>query len=352
MSIKITTVGAAVLLISVSFLEARAESVSVLGPLEAVSLESKTLIVLGQTYKFDSNAFSGSLPSGVARGKALQVPALGTLVSVQGDRNASGDQAATTIHSYRPPYIPGATDIYLLGVAATYDATTAVAEVGGVRVFIGDIVGARSTLTVGQGALLEIVGRQSQPGGLVWATAINVVRGASVPGEKEAVADVSVQSITGTGVSMQSITGTGVSASTQSITGTGVSASAQSITGTGKSTQSITGTGASTQSITGTGVSASAQSITGTGKSAQSITGTGASTQSITGTGVSASAQSITGTGASTQSITGTGVSASAQSITGTGKSAQSITGTGASTQSITGTGVSAQSITGTGASS
>jgi hypothetical protein len=321
MSIKITTIGAAVLLLSVSSLDARAESVSVLGPLEAVSLESKTIVVLGQSYRIDTKVFSSAFATGNSREQSARIPSIGTFVSVQGDRNSNGVQTATAVRSFRSSYVPGATDVYILGVAATYDATIAVAEVGGVRVFTGDINGGPA-LTLSSGALLEIVGRQSHPGGPIWATAIRVVRAASVASESMTGTGVSAQSITGTGVSAQSITGTGVSA--QSITGTGVSA--QSITGTGVSAQSITGTGVSAQSITGTGVSA--QSITGTGVSAQSITGTGLSAQSITGTGKSA--QSITGTGVSSQSITGTGVST--QSITGTGATAQSITGTGAST--------------------
>ena len=278
----------ATLLVFSICLTAQAEPVSVLGPLESVSPNGKSITVLGQTYSADIKEFSSSPNQAAGGSESLFLPPIGTYVAVHGERNTAGDQIAVSVRALRNRYVSGATDVYLQGVAAAYDATVAVAQIGNLQVYLGDIGG--ESLDQGQGAMLEIVGRQSQPGGMVWATAVRVVR----------PAPASTQSITGTGVSAQSITGTG--ASTQSITGTGISA------------QSITGTGASTQSITGTGISA--QSITGTGASTQSITGTGASTQSITGTGVSA--QSITGTGSSTQSITGTGVSA--QSITGTGK--------------------------------
>jgi hypothetical protein len=238
------------------------------------------IVVLGQTYKIDRKDFSSASTNGTFREESTRLPPLGTLVAVLGERDSNGIQVATTVRAVRSRYVPGATDIYLLGVAAAYDATIAVAKLGGTQVFIGDIDG-EFALAIGPGALVEIVGRQSHPGGQVWATALRIVREAPVFSEEAASAEATVQSITGTGASSQSITGTGVSA--QSITGTGVSI--QSITGTGASAQSITGTGLSIQSITGTGVSA--QSITGTGLSIQSITGTGVSAQSITGTGAS-----------------------------------------------------------------
>jgi hypothetical protein len=232
----------------------------VLGPLEAVSPDGKSITVLGQTYFADNKGFSLSFATDSLIEDVILLPPIGTLVAVQGERNPGGVQVASAVRSVRSRYIPGATNIYLLGVAATYDASVAIAELGSLRVYVGDISG-DALLSFSAGALMEIVGRQSQPGGIVWATAARLVSAESITGT-----GVSTQSITGTGKSAQSITGTG----TQSITGTGVST--QSITGTGKSAQSITGTG--TQSITGTGVSA--QSITGTGNSAQSITGTGA----------------------------------------------------------------------------
>lgn len=250
--------------------DANAEPVSVAGPLEAMSLESRAIVVLGQTYEVDAEDFSSVFTIGSSREEFTRLPQLGTFVAVQGERNLNGNQVATAVRIVRSRYIPGATDIYLLGVAATFDATIAVAQLGGARVFIGDINGA-SALTLSPGALVEIVGRQSHPGGLVWATAIRVVRAAPIVSEDGVSTEATAQSTTVAGASTQSITGTG--------------ASIQSITGTGVRTQSITGTGASTQSITGTG--ASTQSITGTGARAQSITGTGASTQSITSTGAS-----------------------------------------------------------------
>ena len=244
---KIKRIGAVAVLLSVVGFDASAEPVSVLGPLEAVSIDSQSIVVLGQTYKLDSKVFSSEFAVGNSRDESTRVPPIGTLVAVQGERSPNGTQVAITVRSLPSRYVPGATDIYVLGVAATYDASIAVVELGKVRVFIGD-VDSGSALTLSSGSLLEIVGRQSHPGGLVWATAIRVLPTGAASQDGPTT---TAQSITGTGVSAQSITGTGKSA--QSITGTGVSA--QSITGTGKSTQSITGTGVSAQSITGTGVS-------------------------------------------------------------------------------------------------
>jgi len=267
LNIRITIRGAAPVLLLALMSTAGAESSSVVGPLEAVSADGSSITVLGQTYIADKKVFSSeSSKAGVTR-RATALPAVGSFVAVQGDRTSRGVQIANSVRVVPDQYVPGATDVYVLGVAAAYDATLAFAQIGDLRVYVGDI--GAEWLSSKLGTSIEIVGRQALPGGVVWATAAR-------PIDKDVV---DAQSITGTGVSAQSITGTGKSV--QSITGTG--ASVQSITGTGKSTQSITGTGKSLQSITGTG--ASVQSITGTGKSTQSITGTGASTQSITGTG-------------------------------------------------------------------
>jgi len=287
LNIRITIRSAAPVLLLVLFSTARAESSSVVGPIESVAAGDSSITVLGQTYIVEKKALSSeSSLAGVSR-RTASLPAVGSFVAVQGERTSRGVQIASSIRIVPGQYVPGATDVYVLGVAATYDASLAIAKIGNLRVYVGDIDA--EWLSSNLGTSIEIVGRQALPGGLVWASAAR-------PIDKE-VADA--QSITGTGVSSQSITGTGKSL--QSITGTGKNV--QSITGTGADSQSITGTGVSTQSITGTGKSV--QSITGTGVSIQSITGTGKSTQSITGTGKSI--QSITGTGASTQSITGTG---------------------------------------------
>ena len=272
---------AATLLLATICLSVQAEPVSVLGPLESVSADGRSITVLGQTYTIDQAGVYRAASSSVGPLESRFLLPVGTFVSVQGERNAVGAQVASSVRAFRSRYIPGATDVYIQGVAAIYDATVAIAELGSLRVYLGDIEGP-VTLGLASGALFEMVGKQSQPGGFVWASAIRIVRPASVAG---------VDSVTGTGTSIQSVTGTGVSA--------------QSVTGTGASIQSVTGTGASIQSVTGTGVSA--QSVTGTGASIQSVTGTGASIQSVTGTGVSA--QSVTGTGASAQSVTGTGAS-------------------------------------------
>jgi hypothetical protein len=314
------------LFVALGCASAYAQQGLVAGPVDSVSRTGLSVTVLGQTVAVPSA--KNSLPGLSRPGQTTQAFEVGDFVIVSGLRLPSGQLVAKAIDRTGSAFVAGVSNVYLSGSVTTFDASVGTLRVGGVDIYVTEAL-VSSAISIQVGTEIEVLGRQAQPRGAIWATEIRagdvqvrsisqvltLVRdGRGIGSATSSIQGTGIQSIQGTGV--QSIQGTGV----QSIQGTGV----QSIQGTG--VQSIQGTGV--QSIQGTGV----QSIQGTG--VQSIQGTGV--QSIQGTGV----QSIQGTGV--QSIQGTGV----QSIQGTG--VQSIQGTGV--QSIQGTGV--QSIQGTGVQS
>jgi fibronectin-binding autotransporter adhesin len=290
----------------------------VLGPVERVSVERLTITVLGQTYGLTPNEVYVLGARKLPANRVASAITLGAYVAIEGVESPGGELFVKTILISKRPYVQGASDVFLGGTVAEYDAATGYVRVGSLKVNAAAVVAVNSVVDIQAGSRVEFIGRQAQAGSEVLPSQIHIspkLSAQSISGTGvQSISGTGIQSISGTGV--QSISGTGI----QSISGTGI----QSISGTG--VQSISGTGI--QSISGTGV----QSISGTG--IQSISGTGV--QSISGTGI----QSISGTGV--QSISGTGI----QSISGTG--VQSISGTGV--QSISGTGI--QSISGTGAQS
>ncbi len=257
--------------------------IQAVGPIEGMAGRTAAITVLGQTFR--------STAAQLRKAGELSV---GDYIAVTGEQSADGTLVAKSVLRLSARYIPGASNVFLHSTIDSYSPLTGVLKVGGIQVALSQVL-TGSVNSFQPGEAIEIVGTQALPGGIVWATAIQL--------ESAGTDQVESFSIQGTGASALSIQGTG--ASTESIQGTG--ANALSIQGTGK--QSIQGTGASTLSIQGTGK--------------QSIQGTGASTLSIQGTGK----QSIQGTGASTLSIQGTG--ANALSIQGTGASTLSIQGTG-----------------------
>jgi hypothetical protein len=147
---------AATLFLAATCLSARGEPVSVLGPLEAVARDGRSVTVLGQSYAIDEASFFSTSSKAVTSRAVVLLPPLGTFVSIQGERSASGVQVASTVRAFRSRYVPGATEVYLQAVAATYDASVAIAEVGSLRVYLGDIEGS-VTLGLASGALLEVV---------------------------------------------------------------------------------------------------------------------------------------------------------------------------------------------------
>jgi len=251
---------------------AQAAEVEAVGPIEAVQSRTSTVVVLGQSF-VSTRAITG-------RDGRLGALKVGDYVAISG-AVVKGALVAKSIVALDVAYVPGSSKVLYRGPIDQYSASFGNLQVGSLQISLSQILSDGQVAFV-NGDVVNIVGIQALPKGVVWASQLLDPSSPSLV--SDAVAALSIQ---GTGV--LSIQGTG----TQSIQGTG----AQSIQGTGS--QSIQGTGA--LSIQGTGK----QSIQGTGK--LSIQGTGA--LSIQGTG----ALSIQGTGA--QSIQGTGV----RSIQGTG---------------------------------
>jgi len=273
-----------------------ATEIEAVGPIEAVQSRTQTVVVLGQSF-VSTRAITG-------RDGRLGALKVGDYVAISGIAVKEA-LVAKSIVALDVAYVPGSSKVLYRGPIDRYSASIGNVQIGGLQISLSQIL-SDGLVTFGNGDIVNVVGTQALPKGLVWASQL------LDPSDSTLVANaVTALSIQGTG--LLSIQGTG----TQSIQGTGV----QSIQGTG--VQSIQGTGA--QSIQGTGVQSiqgtGALSIQGTGK--QSIQGTG--TQSIQGTGK----LSIQGTGA--LSIQGTG----ALSIQGTGK--QSIQGTGVRSIQVTG---------------
>ena len=278
--------------------DAHADQAFVAGPVEAVSPAASRITVLGQTFEVVS---AGSLTTlSTLRVAPAKLPQAGDYVVVTGLRLSDGRLIAKSFRSIGGGYVPGASNVYLSGRVTGFNLSLGTIRVGDVEVYANDAL-VNSSVSVEIGSQVEILGRQSQSKGLIWATE---VAGGVTPLRRSNEVLELVQN--GFGISTSAIQGTGV----QAIQGTGV----QAIQGTG--VQAIQGTGV--QAIQGTG----AQAIQGTG--VQAIQGAGV--QAIQGTGV----QAIQGTGV--QAIQGTGV----QAIQGTG--VQAIQGTGV--QAIQGTGI------------
>jgi hypothetical protein len=262
---------------------AQAGDPTIAGPVEAVAPNGLSIRVLGQQFATSARAIiPGAGANHVVAARAFSV---GNFVLVTGKRLSNGSLVAKSIAIVNDSYVAGATNVYLTGIVTGIDSSLGVVRVGETSVYANDAIAAGG-IEIAIGAEIEVLGRQANPNGQVWASQVrsasqlamrspsevlSVVRGETTLAGTRSIQGTGVQSIQGTGV--QSIQGTGV----QSIQGTGI----QSIQGTG--IQSIQGTGV--QSIQGTGV----QSIQGTG--IQSIQGTGI--RSIQGTGV----RSIQGTG-------------------------------------------------------
>ncbi len=231
---------------------AQAGDPTTVGPVEAVAPNGLSITVLGQSFGTSSRAIiPGAVGNHVVSARAFNV---GDFVLVTGKKLSNGSLVAKTIVPVDLAYVSGATDVYLSGRVTGFDSTLGIAQVGATSVYLADALVSKSA-PIGIGSEIEVVGRQANPAGLIWASQIesaaqlpardpasvlSIVRGESAVSGTQSIQGTGIQSIQGTGI--QSIQGTGI----QSIQGTGI----QSIQGTG--IQSIQGTGK--QSIQGTGV--------------------------------------------------------------------------------------------------
>jgi hypothetical protein len=283
-----------------------------IGPVEAVLANGKTVRVLGRQVDLQDVALSDYL-----------LPA--DYVVVYGSMTSDGKLRANWIEKLHEVYSPGSSLVFHSGRVTELELRTGVVQVGKVAADGISIPDFTSWVNTRQDALLLIAGIQPAIGSPIHVAFAVSIGPLGIPDSD--VTGITVQGIEGTGIQgiegtgIQGIEGTGIPGiegiGTRGIEGTGI----QGIEGTG--IQGIEGTGI--QGIEGTGI----QGIEGTG--IQGIEGTGI--QGIEGTGI----QGIEGTGI--QGIEGTGI----QGIEGTG--IQGIEGTGI--QGIEGTGI--QGIEGTG---
>jgi len=239
-----------------SFASSAAQTV-VVGPVEKVANQATGLTVLGQKF---------SLPAKVAKPSGLVA---GAYVVISGDRASNGALVATSIKVLPDTYVPGASQVYLMGAVDRYSAAAGLIQVGDLKILVSQAISTDVTGTFAAGDVVEVVGTQAVPKGAVWATTAQAIQGTGA----QAIQGTGALAIQGTGSLAIQVTGA------DAIQGTG----ALAIQGTGA--LAIQGTGA--LAIQGTGKLA----IQGTGK--QAIQGTGA--LAIQGTG----ARAIQGTGSS-----------------------------------------------------
>jgi hypothetical protein len=234
-----------------------AQSIVAVGPVEQVSSDGQSLVVLGQRIALSgsSQIFLNGKKLVSARARELLIP--GKLVSVESQELQTG-LLGSRVDLLAGTYVPGATSVRIIGRVTKVEASVGRLWIGALEVDYTSVLFDPSVEAI-VGSLVEAIGTRPNTSGSVVATGLQSIGGTG----QQSIGGTGQQSIGGTG--QQSIGGTGQ----QSIGGTGQ----QSIGGTGQ--QSIGGTGQ--LSIGGTG----AQSIGGTGQ--LSIGGTGR--QSIGGTG-------------------------------------------------------------------
>jgi len=141
----------------------------------------------------------------------------------------------------RIAYVPGATHVFLRGLVSRSNELLGSIRIGEAQIQVSEVLASNPQIPK-VGEIVEVLGTQANPKGIVWANLISRVESPSTP-VNEGTGVASIQGIEGTGkASIQGIEGTG-KATIQGIEGTG-KASIQGIEGTGKaSIQGIEGTG-------------------------------------------------------------------------------------------------------------
>jgi hypothetical protein len=248
---------------------ANAQGAFVAGPIEKISLNPRSITVLGQTVAIDESTAI------FVDGKARQLAQTSAAFSVGNftfvATGAASKQAlAQAISTFRGgEYVAGASTVAISGKVTSLTKTTGILQIGALKV---DISAASPDVLeqIGIGTVVQVSGIQPIAGG--WL-----------------VGPVQL-SIGGSGIQQISIGGSGV----QSL----------SIGGSGAQKTSIGGSGAESLSIGGSGVQKI--SIGGSGAQKTSIGGSGAESLSIGGSGVQKI--SIGSSGVESLSIGGSGI--------------------------------------------
>jgi hypothetical protein len=305
-----------------------AQGTFVAGPIEKISLNPRSITVLGQTVAIDDA--TALLVDGKSRpvSQAAADLSLGNFAFVA-TTNGSKTPVAQAISTFRTDeYVAGASFVALAGKVTALNGELGILRIGALKV---DISAVRPE-TLGQlslGSVVQISGIQPNlEGVLVGPVQLSLARSGS---QRISIGGSGVQSISIGGSGVQSIGGSGFQQI--SIGGSGV----KSIGGSGAQKLSIGGSGF--KSIGGSGVQYI--SIGGSGINTLSIGGSGVDSLSIGGSGI----HSIGGSGVDRLSIGGSG----AQKISIGGSGIQSIGGSGAESLSIGGSGVQKVSIGGSG---
>jgi hypothetical protein len=268
------------------------------GPVESLAVEKSSITVLGQTFSVTNATHIAINGRRVSLKTALPRLAPSQFVYIEGTDRADGSIATSLVLS-RGEYVPGATEVYAVGVVAELVASEGLIRIGSLKVDTSSLAPELMS-AIQVGSFVMVSGIQPLQGGNLVGPVQLSVGGSGI----QTVGGSGIQSVGGSGI--QSVGGSGI----QSVGGSGI----QSVGGSG--IQSVGGSGI--QSVGGSGI----QSVGGSG--IQSVGGSGI--QSVGGSGI----QSVGGSGI--QSVGGSGV----LSVGGSG--IQSVGGSG--TLSVGGSGL------------
>ena len=265
--------------------------IAAVGAIEKTNCRARTVTVLGIT-------FEARDAEGIAAVCGANSLAGLPYVSITGRIGADSAVRLTKLVTLSVgQYVPGATQVYLMGPVSLSRSSVGTVDISGATVSLD-----RSDVVAGD--IVETHGIQPVLGGGLLPVVVRVT---------------SLDSSIGSGASTNSSIGSGKS--TNSSIGSG--SSTNSSIGSGLSTNSSIGSGKNLNSSIGSGKSTN--SSIGSGASANSSIGSGKSTNSSIGSG--ASVNSSIGSGASTSSSIGSGVAVN--SSIGSGKSINSSIGSG-----------------------
>ncbi len=269
------------------------------GPVESIDAVHSSITVLGQTFVVNSATTIAINGRRVSAKFALPLLVADRAIYIEGFD--SFDKAfATSIVIASARYVPGATEVYVLGSVTDAKVAEGLVRIGRLGIDTTTVEPELAS-SLQTGSLVMVSGIQPSAFGRIVGPITLSVGGSGLP---------NLQSVGGSGVfTRQSVGGSGV-LTKESVGGSGV-LSKQSVGGSGVlSKQSVGGSGVlSKQSVGGSGV-LTKQSVGGSGVlSKQSVGGSGVlSKQSVGGSGV-LTKQSVGGSGVlSKQSVGGSGL--------------------------------------------
>ena len=278
-----------------------AREIAVVGPIESLNCSAHRVNILGVSFAADTAATAAMCRAGAY--------SVSSYVSAIGDIDAKGGIQLRRIALVADgSYVSGSSPVFVRGEISQSNQKTGVLSLNGAVID-------SQTLSVSVGSVVEVLGIQPLPNGVVVPLAIQTV---SAGGSDESLEPV--EGIVGTGVWTDSVVGSGIS--TKSVVGSGIA------------TDSVVGSGTSTNSVVGSGIKP--KSVVGSGIATISVVGSGISTNSVIGSGIKPN--SVVGSGVATNSVVGSGISIN--SVVGSGVTTKSVVGSGISTNSVVGSGV------------